>query len=374
MHDVVRIHMPPAASTRQPRGAVDDRREPNAVHDGVMPEPAIAAAVAADAARCPATSARTSALREFLAQAGGSAVASALRWGLQRGGRAGDVAGAALVASGVIGTACRAVSLTERALGGAEGRMPWACRLTLSVLPVAAAAAATLAVSASQAPAAVALFAGRLVERTVRDLTSHGLAPWLPRIEVVQADGSGVEATQKTRVEWGRTLHAMPRTLACTAIQCGVSLALAPAVGDGRIARAALDAVGSGLLEAARAVINHQATEEQACLHGLAIRPHEGQGIQAAVQRSADVTSLRQTLALPGDIVDLVSGTPASVGGQAALALALGTLKGLGEVRSAVVNLGRAATATATATATARAAAAPPLPPSPALSPVPPPA
>jgi hypothetical protein len=101
-------------------------------------------------------------------------------------------------------------------------------------------------------------------------------------------------------------------------------------------------ATGSGLLEAARAVINHRATEDQAHLHGLVMRPHAGQGVQHGLVRAADVCSLRETLALPADCIAALAGTPATLGGQAAMTLVLGTLKGIGEARSALVNLGRA--------------------------------
>ncbi len=246
--------------------------------------------------------------------------------------------GAGLAAAG-----WRAYSLSERALAGGPGRAHWACRLALAALPVLMASAVTMAMTPAQAPAAVLLFAGGLVERSVRDLSGHGLGDCLPRGEMVNPGGSGVLPALKVHIEWARALQAMPRTFACTALQTGLGFAIAPWLEESPGAQIAAHAMGTGLLEAARAVINHRASQDQAHLHGLVMRPQVGEGMQHAVVRAADVCSLRETLALPAECIALLAGTQATLGGQAAMTLALGTLKGLGEARSALVNLGRAA-------------------------------
>ncbi len=159
---------------------------------------------------------------------------------------------------------------------------------------------------------------------------------------MVNPGGSGVLPALKVHIEWARALQAMPRTFACTALQTGLGFAIAPWLEESPGAQIAAHAMGTGLLEAARAVINHRASQDQAHLHGLVMRPQVGEGMQHAVVRAADVCSLRETLALPAECIALLAGTQATLGGQAAMTLALGTLKGLGEARSALVNLGRA--------------------------------
>lgn len=337
MPQLVRLHLPPAHQRSVAQPTV---QSPSLDLPSVDLEAAVSASEAEST--CPALRARTSALREFLAQATGSLVASGVRHALQGAGPAGAIAGAAWVGAGLAAAGWRAYSLSERALAGGPGRAHWACRLALAALPVAIASAVTMAVAPAQAPAAVLLFAGGLVERSVRDLSSHGLAVWLPRGEMVSPGGSGVVPALKVHIEWARALQAMPRTLACTALQTGLGFAIAPWLDDSPTAQAVASATGSGLLEAARAVINHRATEDQAHLHGLVMRPHVGQGVPHGLVRAADVCSLRETLALPADCIAALAGTPATLGGQAAMTLVLGTLKGIGEARSALVNLGRA--------------------------------
>ncbi len=292
---------------------------------------------------CPATSARTSALREFLAQATGSVAASGIKHALRSAGLSGAVAGAVWMGSGLAAAGWRALSLSERALAGAPGRAHWACRLALAALPLVAASVVTMTLDAEDAPEAVLLFAGGLVERSVRDLTAHALASCLPRGEMTHPEGGGIAPALRTHIEWARAIQAMPRTFVCATLQVGLALGLAPAVGEGFAARAGAQALGSGLLEAARGVINHQATEDHARLHGLVVRPHAGQGVQHALTRAADVCCLRETLAIPSEIIQVLAGSQATAGGQAAMALGLGALKGLGEARTALVNLGRAA-------------------------------
>ncbi len=338
MPQIVRLHLPPVHQRSVAQPYVES---PSLDPPSIDLEAAVSASEAEPT--CPALRARTSALREFLAQASGSLVACGFRQGLRSAGPGGALAGAALTGAGLAVAGWRAYSLSERALAGGPGRAHWACRLALAALPVVIASAVTMAVAPAQASAAALLFAGGLVERSVRDLSSHGLAAWLPRGEMVNPGGSGVLPALKVHIEWARALQAMPRTLACTTLQTGLGFAIAPWLVDSPAARVVAHATGTGLLEAARAVINHRASEDQADLHGLVMRPHVGQGVQHAVVRAADVCSLRETLALPAEFIAVLAGTPATPGGQAAMALALGTLKGLGEARSALVNLGRAA-------------------------------
>lgn len=338
MPQIVRLHLPPVhqRSIAQP-----------SVQSPSVDPPSIDLEAATSASEveptCPALRARTSALREFLAQATGSLVASGIGHALRGAGAGGALAGAAWVGAGLAAAGWRAYSLSERALAGGPGRAHWACRLAVAALPVAIVSAVTMSVAPAQASAAVLIFAGGLVERSVRDLSSNALGVCLPRGEMVNPGGSGVLPALKVHIEWARALQAMPRTFTCTAVQTGLGFAIAPWLKESPGAQVAAHALGTGLLEAARAVINHRASEDQAHLHGLVMRPHVGQGAQQALIRAADVCSLRETLALPAECIGALAGTPATLGGQAAMTLALGALKGMGEARSALVNLGRAA-------------------------------
>ena len=338
MPQIVRLHLPPVHQRPVAQPSV---QSPSLDPPALDLEAAVSASEVEPT--CPALRARTSALREFLAQATGSVVVSGISHALRGAGAGGALAGAAWVGAGLAAAGWRAYSLSERALAGGPGRAHWACRLALAALPVVIASAVTMAVAPAQATTTVLLFAGGLVERSVRDLSSHGLAAWLPRGEMVSPRGSGVVPALKVHIEWARALQAMPRTFACTALQTGLGFAIAPWLEESPAAQVASHAFSTGLLEGARAVINHRASEDQAHLHNLVMRPHVGQGAQHALVRAADVCSLRETLGLPAECIAALAGTPATLGGQAAMTLALGTLKGLGEARSALVNLGRAA-------------------------------
>jgi hypothetical protein len=239
----------------------------------------------------------------------------------------------------------RASQLMTQAVYGSPEAVPLRARTAAMLVPgglVFAALASRPNLVAFQL--ATATYLGKLTERALRDTVDTHLAHVLPAAEVVDAHGTPLTRDALDPIHMGRTQLAVgPSLIYHATYELSVHTLQAgpwPMV------------LGSGAVEAARALTLTLACEVAAGAQGHFLRAKPGGGFAAlqsnlgstaALRQSRDCAAMRAYFGLARDSFDVFVGTPGSTLGRAVAALLRAEIKTTGELRSIAVSRGQLA-------------------------------
>ncbi len=268
---------------------------------------------------------------------------------VQGSGVAGLVAGSIVQAAGVCCSIWRAGQLVTQGLHGRPEGITLT-RRTVAVLAPAALIAAPIAWRlTAMAPAVLVALLPKLIERALRDLGDAHLSTALPGLDVVDNQGRVLPRHELVALDQARTELVSGASLALhtsyeLTIRC---LGLGGWTGM----------LAAGAVEGLRVFAGSFAIEAAAREQGLRIQHRPGGGPARlcrnvtnaqAWQQMADSLSIRESLGLLRDGLDLWVGTPTSGVGVAACALFRAQAKTVAELRTLLLTLNQAAMAQGT--------------------------
>ncbi len=265
---------------------------------------------------------------------------------VQGSGVAGLVAGSVVQAAGVCCSIWRAGRLVTQGLHGRPEGIALT-RRTVAVLAPAALIAAPIAWRlASMAPAVLVALLPKLLERALRDVGDAHLSTALPGLDVVDGQGRVLPREALVAVDQARTelasgasliLHtSYELTIRCLGLGGWTSM------------------LAAGAVEGLRVFAGSFAIEAAAREQGLRVQQRPGGGparfcgnlaSAQAWRQMADSLSVRETLGLLRDGLDLWVGTPASGVGVASCALFRAQAKTVSDLRTLLLTLNKAAMA-----------------------------
>lgn len=266
---------------------------------------------------------------------------------VQGSGVAGLAAGSIVQAAGVCCSIWRAGRLVTQGLHGRPEGVALT-RRTVAVLAPAALIAAPIAwrLASTMAPVVLVALLPKLIERALRDLGDAHLSTALPGLDVVDRQGRVLPRDELVAVDQARTelvsgaslvLHtSYELTIRCLGLGGWTSMLAAGAVEGLRVF------AGSFAIEAAA---REQGLQVQERPGGGPARLCRNLASVQAWQQMADSLSIRETLGLLRDGLDVWVGTPASGVGVAACALLRAQAKTVAELRTLLLTLNKAAMA-----------------------------
>ena len=292
------------------------------------------------------------ALREFGAQSAGTLAGLAVRDALYAASPAAVAAAGVLTVTGLGLSALRSSELIAGLAGPPQATGRQACRAVAAALPVAGGVAGVCwAAGSGTLPAATAYVAGKLVQRSVRDLCSQAMHGVLPSVESVDSQGQAVSKEDLAMVDWGRAVTGLLPTAAYFAAQ----EFLAPSPAPNIPTVSTLPHVAArALVEAARAATGTWTAAGIARSQGHLLRAKDGEGLPklwanlhtlTTLRQAGDATAMRAYFGLATDLYTLLMGEPPSAATRALATLLRAELKALGEFRAPLVTRGQLALA-----------------------------